>query len=60
MKIPPGSLVLGAPAKVVRKLTPKERAGLKWWAEKYVANTAYCLKHKINVGRPLPIDCRKI
>jgi len=53
-KIPSGSLVLGAPAKVVRKLTPKERAGLKWWAEKYVANTAYCLKHNLNVGGPLP------
>ena len=47
-KIPPGSLVLGAPAKVVRKLTIKERAGLKWWAQKYVANGAYCLKHGIN------------
>jgi len=54
MKIPPGSLVLGAPAKVVRRLTPRERAGLKWWAEKYVDNTAYCLKHGINVGGPLP------
>ena len=53
MKIPPGSLVLGAPAKVVRKLTPKERAGLRWWAQKYVDNGAYCLKHKINVGEPL-------
>jgi carbonic anhydrase/acetyltransferase-like protein (isoleucine patch superfamily) len=51
-KIPPGSLVLGAPAKVVRELTKKERAGLKWWAEKYVDNGAYCLKHNINVGRP--------
>jgi len=50
MKIPPGSLVLGAPAKIVRKLTPKERAGLKWWAEKYVDNAAYCLKHGINMG----------
>jgi len=49
MKIPPGSLVLGAPAKVVRKLSKEERAGLKWWAEKYVDNTAYCLKHAINV-----------
>jgi gamma-carbonic anhydrase len=48
-KIPPGSLVLGAPAKVVRPLTKKERAGLKWWAQKYVANAVYCLKHKINV-----------
>jgi carbonic anhydrase/acetyltransferase-like protein (isoleucine patch superfamily) len=54
IKIPPGSLVLGAPAKVVRKLTPKERAGLKWWAEKYVANGAYSLKHGIGVGGPLP------
>jgi carbonic anhydrase/acetyltransferase-like protein (isoleucine patch superfamily) len=53
-KIPPGSLVLGAPAKVVRKLTPEERAGLKWWAQKYVDNGAYCLKHQINVGAPLP------
>ena len=50
MKIPPGSLVLGAPAKIVRKLTPKERKGLKWWAEKYVDGAAYCLKHKINPG----------
>jgi carbonic anhydrase/acetyltransferase-like protein (isoleucine patch superfamily) len=48
-KIPPGSLVLGAPAKIVRKLTKEERAGLKWWAEKYVENGAYCLKHGINV-----------
>jgi carbonic anhydrase/acetyltransferase-like protein (isoleucine patch superfamily) len=53
VKIPPGSLVLGSPAKVVRKLTVKERGGLKWWAEKYVANTAYCLKHNIGVGGPI-------
>lgn len=51
-KIPPGSLVLGAPAKVVRALTKQERTGLKWWAEKYVANTAYYLKHNIGVGGP--------
>jgi len=54
MKIPPGSLVLGAPAKVLRKLTKKERAGLKRWAEKYVDNGAYCLKQGINVGAALP------
>jgi carbonic anhydrase/acetyltransferase-like protein (isoleucine patch superfamily) len=53
-KIPPGSLVLGAPAKVVRKLSKEERAGLKWWAQKYVDNGAYCLKHGINIGAPLP------
>lgn len=33
---PPGSMVLGAPAKVVRALTDKEAAGLRYWAEKYV------------------------
>jgi gamma-carbonic anhydrase len=33
---PPGSLVLGAPAKVVRPLTEQEKAGLRPWAEKYV------------------------
>jgi len=49
-KIPPGSLVLGAPAKVVRALTAEERAGLKYWATKYVENAAYCLAHRINVG----------
>jgi gamma-carbonic anhydrase len=53
MRIAPGSLVLGAPARVVRRLTPKERAGLKYWATKYVANGAYCLKHGLNVGAPL-------
>lgn len=35
--IPPGSMVMGAPAKVKRALTPEERAGLKRWAVKYVA-----------------------
>src|SRR5580693_7743837 len=34
--IPAGSLVLGAPAKIVRALLPAEREGLKSWAEKYV------------------------
>jgi carbonic anhydrase/acetyltransferase-like protein (isoleucine patch superfamily) len=53
MKIPPGSLVLGAPAKVVRTLTRVEQAGLKYWAEKYVENAAYCLKHGIGVSRPI-------
>ena len=53
-KIPDGSLVLGAPAKVARALTDKERGELKYWAEKYVHNAAYCLQHGINVGAPLP------
>ncbi len=33
---PPGSMVIGAPAKVVRPLTDAEAAGLKKWAEKYI------------------------
>ncbi len=52
-QIPPGSLVMGSPAKIVRALTAEERAGLKHWAEKYVANAAYCLENKINVGGPM-------
>lgn len=50
--IPEGSMVLGTPAKVVRPLTDQERGGLKYWAEKYVANARYCLAHRIQVGRP--------
>jgi carbonic anhydrase/acetyltransferase-like protein (isoleucine patch superfamily) len=53
VKIPAGSLVMGAPAKVVRKLSPQERASLKGWAAKYTRNAAYCLEHKINVGGPM-------
>jgi gamma-carbonic anhydrase len=34
---PPGSMILGSPAKVVRSLTEKELLGLRPWAEKYVA-----------------------
>ena len=53
MEIPPGSLVMGTPGRVVRALTPEERSGLKHWAEKYVSNAAYCLEKKLNVGAPL-------
>ena len=34
---PPGSMILGSPAKVVRPLTEPEQAGLRSWAEKYIA-----------------------
>lgn len=54
MKVPPGSMVLGTPAKIVRALAPEERAGLMHWADKYVMNAAYCLLHGINIGAPLP------
>jgi carbonic anhydrase/acetyltransferase-like protein (isoleucine patch superfamily) len=52
-KIPAGSLVLGTPARVVRSLTPAERASFKGMAEKYVKNAAYCLRNSINVGGPM-------
>jgi carbonic anhydrase/acetyltransferase-like protein (isoleucine patch superfamily) len=35
-KIPPGSLVLGSPGKVVRTLSAGEQAGIRVWAERYV------------------------
>jgi len=37
MKIPPGSLVMGMPAKVVRALSAEEIAGIRTWADHYVA-----------------------
>ncbi len=33
---PPGSMILGAPARVVRALTAAEQAGIRNWAEKYI------------------------
>lgn len=36
-KIPPGSLVLGSPGKVVKTLGLEEQGKIKGWAEKYVA-----------------------
>src|SRR4051812_7385145 len=52
--IPRGSMVLGSPAKVVRTLSLDDRALIRTWADKYVANAAYCLKNRINIGAPLP------
>ncbi len=36
-KIPPGSLVMGTPGKVVRALSAEEIAGIRVWADHYVA-----------------------
>lgn len=36
MIVPPGSMVLGTPAKVVRPLSEAEQRALKGWADKYV------------------------
>ena len=53
-EIPDGSMVFGAPGRVVRALSKDEREKLKIWAEKYVENAAYCLRHGINLSGPLP------
>jgi carbonic anhydrase/acetyltransferase-like protein (isoleucine patch superfamily) len=37
-KIPSGSLAMGSPAKVVRRLTPDEQKSIARWALKYVEN----------------------
>lgn len=36
MEIPPGSLVLGTPAKIVRVLSPEEQEEIQMWALRYV------------------------
>lgn len=47
MEIPPGSLVFGAPGRVVRALSSRERAGIKVLGQKYARYAAYCLKHRL-------------
>ena len=42
--IPPGSLVLGSPAKVVRELSEQERSEVKNWALKYVKESRVYLE----------------
>lgn len=36
MRIPPGSLVMGTPGRVIRELNSEERNSIRHWAEKYV------------------------
>ena len=50
MQIPPGSLVLGMPARIARRLAPHERAELKAQAEKYAQLAAYYREHGINLA----------
>lgn len=48
-KIPPGSLVVGSPGKVVRQLSLDEQANIRVWADKYVeVSRAYIER------RPIP------
>ena len=44
-KIPPGSLVLGAPGKVVKMLDLDAQAKIRTWAEKYVEVSRRFLEH---------------
>jgi carbonic anhydrase/acetyltransferase-like protein (isoleucine patch superfamily) len=48
---PPGSMVYGSPAKVVRPLTEAEQQGLRPWAEKY---TKVAQAHAALVKAPPP------
>lgn len=41
MEVPPGSLVMGVPGKVVKTLSEEERLSLRQWAEKYVQVSRY-------------------
>lgn len=45
MKIPPGALVIGSPAKVVRQLAIDEQTKIKSWAFKYVENAKLFRAH---------------
>ena len=46
--IPPGSLVLGSPGKVVRLLSEEEQSEVKVWAQKYVENRRKFLARELD------------
>ncbi len=50
--IPPGSLVMGTPGKVVRALKPEEIAGIRTWADHYIALGPL---HKMHEQRSSPV-----
>ncbi len=47
--VPPGSLVMGSPARVVRQLSGEEQAGIRHWADKYIE---VAREHTAHLGRP--------
>jgi len=50
-EIPPGSLVLGSPAKIKKILSPEEQAGIRVWAERYVTvSRAYLRRSEAVAG----------
>ena len=52
-EIPPGSLVLGSPAKVARRLTVEQQAGVRVWAERYVTVSRAYLRRAGSVERSI-------
>jgi gamma-carbonic anhydrase len=51
-RIPPGSLVMGMPAKVVRPLRPEEIADIRHWADHYIALGPI---HKMHFEKAAPV-----
>lgn len=59
---PPGSLIYGSPAKIVRVLTEEEQRALRGWAEKYVevAKAHAALPNAVRgEARTIPSSCPK-
>ena len=52
MVVPPGSLVMGMPAKVVRPLRPEEIADIRVWADHYIALAPL---HKMHFKKTEPV-----
>lgn len=55
-KIPPGSLVLGTPARIARPLATAAQDSLRPWAEKYVELSRHYLRR--GIGHPPPVPPR--
>ena len=51
--VPPGSLVMGTPAKVVRPLHPEEIADIRHWADHYIELAPL---HKMHFEKTAPVD----
>lgn len=54
--IPPGSLVLGTPAKVVRTLSLDEQRGVRHWADRYVVQSRRFLGREEPPANPPSTD----
>jgi carbonic anhydrase/acetyltransferase-like protein (isoleucine patch superfamily) len=47
MRVPPGTLAVGSPAKVIRGLTPEETAIIRGYADKYCRTAEFYLRNGI-------------